>query len=143
MIEKLKDVMDLLGTRTLELEKRIEAAEILIDHMISANTNGPLEPTREAGAHKDGGYPCKASRTMLMFCILGLVATALPVSASPASSEWKTSTREAIVRNKMSFVDPGMFSKTVEIMYEVHGEGEVCYENSHGPVARPHGPREK
>jgi hypothetical protein len=43
------------------------------------------------------------SRTMLMFCILGLVAELQSASASPAGSDWKASARATMVINKANF----------------------------------------
>ncbi len=55
------------------------AAEILIDHMVAPRSDCPLRTAEKPSAKKQEGmeteaFPCKASQTMLMFFIVGLLA---------------------------------------------------------------------
>jgi hypothetical protein len=82
VVDKMIRVMDLLEERTRELEKRIQTAEVMLncleaDRMKGSckSHKGPLKGKTSMVTHHgqgDGGYQCRANKTMLMFCIIDL-----------------------------------------------------------------------
>jgi hypothetical protein len=67
----------------------------------------------------EGGYRCRASRTLLMFCIVGLAMTVQVSSATPAASVTNRNMEASKAMNMTEYVH----SSTVEVMYEKHEEG--------------------
>jgi hypothetical protein len=68
----------------------------------------------------DGGYQCRAGKTMLMVCIIGIVL-ALPTSiAMPTDSHWPSGSRATVMVNRT-----GQTEHTIIRMVEVmHVAGE-------------------
>jgi hypothetical protein len=66
------------------------------------------------------------------FCVLGWQPRCCPLPSCQLGSEWKAGTKATMIINETGFMDLGTFSRTAEIMHEVHGRNATCKADQKG-----------
>jgi hypothetical protein len=114
-------MMELLEARTQELNKRVMDAEEQINRMMAVMAESPEGSgsgrKRKYSGSKDVGDSCKVGRTMLIFCIPGLAVASQPTAMALTGDQWRTSKKTPMVMNETISMNPGVFSRSGEILW--------------------------
>jgi hypothetical protein len=117
-----------LGKRTQKLEKRMKAAEIVLNCLEAERTkrsskaaDGPLEKKTSMATfygQRGGRYQCRASKTMLKFCITGVALAMLILMFISTEGHWLASTRATVIIKRTGQTED-TFTSVFEVMHEI------------------------